>query len=686
MSLTRALAVDRTAFTPYVALRGAVGVVLPYVVGVAVGHPVEGAIASAGALPAGVAGIGSIRNRSDLTLGTGVGMAVSTFVGGLVAGHLAPTLVALAVWGFVAGLVVVLGRDASVIGTQAVIGLVVFGRFPSDLSSSAVHAAWVLAGGGLQALLALLVRPPRRFTAERRTLAAAYADLSQLALDPARPGLTAESEAAMAGQLLARHAPTDDVDLLRGIADEANRVRIELHGLSAVADQPGLAQLRAAVSERLADISRRIAYVEPSDADEAPLQAALVDLRVRRDTAPPGRQGTAVRYCYARAVALEGQIRAVERLVSALAGVRRVALPNLAGSPNVLTMPRLVSDAYRRVSTIAMQPSSSAFRHAVRLAVILPGAEALSHALPWQRGYWVTLTALVVLKPDYSATMQRGIGRILGTGLGVVLAGLLVKGLDPRGGWLAPLILIATWAAYASFAASYTLYSFWVTTIVVLLLTPISGAGSGELSTVADRGLDTLVGGALALLGYLLWPTWERMSLDDALSRLVESLSTYADLVLSAYVDIGLADGSAMSSAATSARRARLAAQASLDRALAEPARVRPDVERAGSVLSATRRIVIALHALRATLDDASEHEALPELAGLRDLIVAALHALGSGSAAEVAELRDLQQTLDRDYPGDPASLHARRLALLASHLDPLVDSVDTLAHVMAAV
>jgi hypothetical protein len=43
-----------------------------------------------------------------------------------------------------------------------------------------------------------------------------------------------------------------------------------------------------------------------------------------------------------------------------------------------------------------------------------------------------------------------------------------------------------------------------------------------------------------------------------------------------------------------------------------------------------------------------------------------------------------MQEALDADVPGDPNGLHARRLSLLAAHLDPLVDSVDTLAHVSA--
>jgi hypothetical protein len=104
-------------------------------------------------------------------------------------------------------------------------------------------------------------------------------------------------------------------------------------------------------------------------------------------------------------------------------------------------------------------------------------------------------------------------------------------------------------------------------------------------------------------------------------------------------------------------------------------------------VLAAARLIVIALHALRATLDDATESVAVPEVSELRDAIATALDDLAAGRHVTIGELRDKQQALESDEPQPSAAvtLHARRRALLAAHLDPLVDSVDTLAHVLSS-
>lgn len=681
-AVVSAVEVDRSGFAPIIAIRAAIGVAIPFGVGVAVGHPAEGAIAAAGALPAGVAAFGGgLRSRATTMLATSLGMAISTFVGGLVAGHLVPTVVVLVLWGFAAGIVVVLGREATIVGTQAVLGLVVFGRFPSSLAESAIHAGWVLAGGGLQFLLAATIRPPARFVSERRTLAGAYADLAEVALDPARSAVSAISEAAMSGTLLSRRTPSEDVELLRGLADEANRIRLELQALATFPEVELVDEVRHAAAAWLTRAALAMRDGEPSTAEDDALETAVDTLRRRREHAALGRGGTADRYVAARGSALLGQLRAVDRLVSGLAGVRRLVLPRISGAPAFLMLPQRAADSYRRVILTARDTQSSAFRHAVRLAVILPVAEALSHVLPWQRGYWVTLTALVVLKPDYAATVQRGFARVGGTGLGAILSGLLVIAIHPSGLALSVVLALVTWAAYASFAASYALYSFAVTAIVVLLLTPLGGS---ELSTVADRGLDTLVGGALALLGYIAWPTWEQATLTASIDRLLDALATYADLVLAAYVDPEAVDRSAVDAAARSARRARIAAQASLSRASAEPVRAGADPDTAAGVLAAARRIVISLHALRATVDDASEHVAVPEVQGIRTAVTAALRGLAAHDPARVTGLREQQQELDVDAVDDPAGLRARRLALVAAHLDPLVDGVDTLAHVMA--
>jgi hypothetical protein len=74
----------------------------------------------------------------------------------------------------------------------------------------------------------------------------------------------------------------------------------------------------------------------------------------------------------------------------------------------------------------------------------------------------------------------------------------------------------------------------------------------------------------------------------------------------------------------------------------------------------------------------------VPEVAPMRDAVVAALRGLASHNPSAVTGLRERQQQLESDAD-EPGSLRAHRRALVAAHLDPLVDSVDTLAHVLGA-
>lgn len=63
-------------------------------------------------------------------------MALSTFVGSATGSLPWLHLALLFIWSLASGLIVAVGRRGAVIGTQAVIGLVVFGRFSQPIPST----------------------------------------------------------------------------------------------------------------------------------------------------------------------------------------------------------------------------------------------------------------------------------------------------------------------------------------------------------------------------------------------------------------------------------------------------------------------------------------------------------------------------------------------------------------------
>jgi uncharacterized membrane protein YccC len=135
--------------------------------------------------------------------------------------------------------------------------------------------------------------------------------------------------------------------------------------------------------------------------------------------------------------------------------------------------------------------------HAVRLAAAVAAAELLARRFEGQRGYWIVLTAIVVLKPAWEATRQRVAGRWLGTLAGVVPISLVATLAHPRGIALAIGVALAAWGAYAVFQANYALYCVFLSAFVVLLLDVVKTTPS---AAAIDRALDTTLGAILVLL------------------------------------------------------------------------------------------------------------------------------------------------------------------------------------------
>lgn len=684
---------SEAGFSPRPRPRATLGVIVPLVAGVAAGQPTTGATAAFGALSVGIPQItASPRTPVATMLATSVCMGAATFAGS-VAGLVPPVhLVMLAAACFMAGLLVAAGPGATQVGVNAAIALIVFGRFAADPGPAAVHASWVLAGGLFQTGVAVLVHSPRPFRAQRAALAAAYDALADATRE--QPSIQVAEAAAAAADAIGSWLQTGDrpgAVPLRGLADELDRIRQELHALhfeqAELAGHDDESRLVAAAGELAAGALHQVATAlrerrEPGVEALADQLLLVADQLQHQDAGPAA---TAARFCGARVAALAGQLRSVDLLVRALSGARRVALPVAASqtADAIVVLPTGLLTVWRRVRA-ATSPSSPAFRHAVRLAVVVPLAAVISSLLPWQRGYWLPMTALIVLKPDFAATISRGVARTIGTGFGVVAAALLVAAFHPRGGLLIAAVAACAWLGYTVFAANYAIYAVFLTSLVVLLL---SSAEQSAMSTVANRAFDTLIGGAIAIAAYLAWPTWEARTLQSATADRFEALRRYLDAVLRAYVGPQMYDAGALARLAADARRAQSSVAASLERARAEPARARPDVERYAGVLAAGRRIVAGTHALASHLHDAQRQVTVPVAAGLAgqldEAMSALVHALRTGTRpGDLPELRQAHRQLAAATSSGltPAD---RRGAILTALLDPLVDSIDTAADLL---
>ena len=95
-------------------------------------------------------------------------------------------------------------------------------------------------------------------------------------------------------------------------------------------------------------------------------------------------------------------------------------------------------------------------------------------------------------------------------------------------------------AAYAVFTVNYLLYAVFLTDFLVVLLALL---GLPPDPTALARLIGTGIGTGLAILAYLLWPTWEGTSAAEKFARLITAQGSYGRALLRAYTRPGRCRG-----------------------------------------------------------------------------------------------------------------------------------------------
>jgi uncharacterized membrane protein YccC len=558
------------------------GVLLPLLIGILAGRQEDGVFAALGALLAGIASFqGVTRTRLSAVTVAGLGAALSTFVGATVAAAspwgLIPVVV---VWGYAAGLAVCLGPRWSAVAVLWPLALLIAVGTPLDPAHAAIRAGLVLAGTALQGVIVMLSWAARRGGHERAALSASYRDLAAYAEGiadgrvqaPAPTAFPAAARLADPNPLI----PRGTRHTLDELLEHAERVRAALAALSVHGAADPAARRLAAESARVLSAAADALAANPSELQPLPSPADAPDSDWRW---------------------------AADALVAELRGVRE-ALAALESEParTAVAEPAtpVPGDAapIRRTLRAHLTPTGETGRHALRLAVAAGLAETLVRVTGLYEGRWIVLTVFLVLKPDYTSTISRGMHRALGTAAGAVLAALIATLLHGSPVGLALLAGLAVAAAYAVFEVDYLTYSVFLTAFVVLLLEFV---GMRADTTAAVRLMNTAIGSALALVAYAAWPTWHGRTAPQIFERLVEAHEGYAEALLDELEAPGQSAPNRLRALQSSARRARTDAEAALARLAAEPPYPQFTPETARSAVASAKRVAhaeLSLHAL----------------------------------------------------------------------------------------
>ncbi|RCS31018.1 FUSC family protein [Rhodanobacter denitrificans] len=655
-----------------VVLRNTAAVVLPLAAGMATGHPQVGLGVAAGALDTMFSDQpGPYRQRLRQLLLASLAAGLAALVGFLIGGQLLPILLATAACGFFGGLLVVFGTDTARVGMTSMILLVITASTPTSLAHALGGAALIFAGGLLLMVFSLAAWPLQRYWPERMALANVYTGLAELARQPSHdeadvPALT-EAMTTLQHTLLGRdRAHGRAMEAFGVLLELAERIRLELTAMSALHAAPAIhALFRGDAARVLATIAEALERGDsPEQADHA-LQTLRASEHALLDSG--------------------GDADGLAAHIHALAGQLAAAVRNAdwAGSSGELR----ASAAETRLPTslrssspwatlrASLTPRSVAFRHAVRMAVCLSAALWISRLLQLPHGYWLPMTAAIVLRPDFAATFNFGLLRVLGTVLGLVLTTVLLH-ITPDEPWAHLALMAVLCMAFRYLAGAHYGMAVAALTGTVVILLSFEGVNPGL--AVSDRVLNTALGCGMALLAYVAWPTWERGRARAALAVMLDAYASY----LQALAQPG--QTAIHNDTRTAARTARTNAQASIDRMRTEPATPPELLALARALFANGNRLARTAMTLEATLDDLAT---LAEPAGISRFVEQAAGAVRTVAAAlrerrpaaPLPDLRAMQRHLvaTMQAGGDPAAAE-----LLTRISDRLVDNINTLAHV----
>lgn len=683
---------DSTKVVPYQALRNAVGVALPLAIGFASGLPRGGLAVATGALNVSYSdGSDPYLFRAKRMLAAGFWCSLAVFLGAIFAANNAAVVIIASLWAFAAGLAVSLGTTAANLGIISTVTLVIFAAQSLSPRQAAYAALLTLAGGILQTIISIGLWPVQRYGPERRVLSAFYRDLSRIAETPLRATAAppASHPGTLAQEALAGLGSDRSEESLRYLAllSQAERMRLGLLVLtrlrlrmfredSSHAAVELLDRYLAIAGRVLESLGTSLLSDQPPQefaSRVSELESLTQQLRDSLANTPASFVNATAQDARFQMDALSGQLRATTDLIS-----RTTPAGEASFAKTEARQPLWLRYTGKLATLRAnLNLGSAAFRHALRLSICVAWGEILGRTTGLHRSYWLVMTLVLVLKPDFSTTFSRGFLRIAGTLAGLFLATALFH-LHPTSAVLqVSLIFALTFVLRWIGPANYGIFTIAISALIVFFF---AIAGVSPRQVIFLRGLNTVAGGAIALLAYWVWPTWERTHISETIAQLLESYRDYFHAVTEANFQPQNPDLRPLDRTRLQSRRARSNLEASVDRLLAEPGTRDEQVKRLNAILASSHRFAhaaMALDAYRERMSATPGRRAFLTFADHVENVLSLLAASLRGTHVPAKDWPDLREDYHRlVQSGDPRT---ERYALSNIEADRITNSLNTL-------
>lgn len=251
--------------------------------------------------------------------------------------------------------------------------------------------------------------------------------------------------------------------------------------------------------------------------------------------------------------------------------------------------------------------NSMLFRHAIRMSIALTLGYGIIQGFDIERGYWILLTTLFVCQPNYSATRQKLVARVIGTLAGLFIGVPLLTFFPSQESQLVFIVL----SGVAFFAFRLANYGYATGFITVLVLFCFNQLGEGY-AVVLPRLADTLIGCALAVgaVAFIL-PDWQSKRLHKVMAETIESNRNYLAQIIGQY-RIGKKDSLSYRIARRNAHNHDANLTNAISAMLAEPGKYRSAIDESFRFLTLSHALlsyISALGAHRRRIDNEDTHQ-----------------------------------------------------------------------------
>ncbi|HEY9168570.1 MAG TPA: FUSC family membrane protein [Lutibacter sp.] len=164
--------------------------------------------------------------------------------------------------------------------------------------------------------------------------------------------------------------------------------------------------------------------------------------------------------------------------------------------------------------------NSPIFKHSLRLAVVVLVGFVIGKSFSMQNPYWILLTIVIIMRPNFGLTKSRSINRVVGTLIGAAIASVVI--LITQNTIIYGIIAaISLPLAYSLVQLNFRNAAVFVTINVIF----VYAIFEHNISTVIQyRIFDTLIGASLAFASnYILWPTWQFQNIQEEFGKAITS-------------------------------------------------------------------------------------------------------------------------------------------------------------------